>query len=42
MVKWVLDLGLTVLMSALEVAALVVFWFVESLKKWAARFSTRH
>ncbi|GAB2968597.1 hypothetical protein GCM10023080_034420 [Streptomyces pseudoechinosporeus] len=31
-----MDLGLAVLFSGLEVAALVAFWFVEGLKKWAA------
>jgi hypothetical protein len=37
MTKWVLDLGLAVLLSGLEVAALVAFWFVEGMKKWAAK-----
>ncbi|GGL17377.1 hypothetical protein GCM10010094_92830 [Streptomyces flaveus] len=37
MLKWVLDLGLAVLLSGLEVAALVAFWFVEGMKKWAAK-----
>lgn len=37
MSKWVLDLGLAVLLSGLEVAALVAFWFVEGMKKWAAK-----
>jgi hypothetical protein len=37
MLKWVLDLGLAVLLSGLEVAALVAFWFVEGIKKWAAK-----
>ncbi|MFE5923140.1 hypothetical protein ACWCQZ_45300 [Streptomyces sp. NPDC002285] len=36
MLKWVLDLGLGVLLLGLEVAALVAFWFVEGMKKWAA------
>ncbi|MGF0175855.1 hypothetical protein ACQF36_36890 [Streptomyces sp. Marseille-Q5077] len=36
MLKWVLDLGLAVLLLGLEVAALVAFWFVEGMKKWAA------
>ncbi|MFC9287598.1 hypothetical protein [Streptomyces sp. NPDC057052] len=36
MSKWVLDLGLAILLSGLEVAALVAFWFVEGMKKWAA------
>jgi hypothetical protein len=36
MLRWVVDLGLAVLVSGLEVAALVAFWFVEGLKKWAA------
>ncbi|MEU8649401.1 hypothetical protein [Streptomyces sp. NPDC048737] len=37
MLKWVLDLGLAILLSGLEVAALVAFWFVEGMKKWAAK-----
>ncbi|WP_328847440.1 hypothetical protein [Streptomyces sp. NBC_00258] len=37
MLKWVLDLGLAVLLSGLEVAGLVAFWFVEGMKKWAAK-----
>ncbi|MGC3002287.1 hypothetical protein ACPF8X_28895 [Streptomyces sp. G35A] len=37
MLKGVLDLGLAVLLSGLEVAALVAFWFVEGMKKWAAK-----
>ncbi|MGW2637382.1 hypothetical protein [Streptomyces sp. NPDC001348] len=37
MVEWVLDLGLTVVTAGLEVAALVAFWFVESVRKWAAQ-----
>ncbi|MDQ0688787.1 uncharacterized protein (DUF2062 family) [Streptomyces achromogenes] len=37
MLKWVLDLGLAFLLSGLEVAALVAFWFVEGMKKWAAK-----
>lgn len=36
MVKWVLEVGLAVLLSGLEAAALVAFWFVEGMKKWAA------
>lgn len=36
MSKWVLDLGLAILLSGLEMAALVAFWFVEGMKKWAA------
>lgn len=34
---WVLDLGLAVVMSGLEVAALVAFWFVGSMRIWAAQ-----
>ncbi|XMA35672.1 hypothetical protein O1157_00940 [Streptomyces albogriseolus] len=37
MLMWILDLGLAVLMPGLEVAALVAFWFVEGMKKWAAK-----
>jgi hypothetical protein len=37
MLMWILDLGLAVLMAGLEVAALVAFWFVEGMKKWAAK-----
>jgi hypothetical protein len=37
MSKWVLDLGLAVLLPGIEAAALVAFWFVEGLKKWAAK-----
>lgn len=33
----VLDVGLAVLLSGLEVAVLVAFWFVEGVKKWAAQ-----
>ncbi|MFI2375150.1 hypothetical protein ACH5AO_08795 [Streptomyces sp. NPDC018964] len=35
MLTWVLDLGSAVLLSGLEGAALVAFWFVEGLKQWA-------
>jgi hypothetical protein len=35
MLKWVLDLGVTVLLSGLEVGALLAFVFVEGMKKWA-------
>lgn len=31
------DLGLAVLLSTLETAVVVGFWFVEGLKQWAAR-----
>ncbi|MEV7659455.1 DUF6234 family protein [Streptomyces anulatus] len=31
------DLGLAVLLSALEALGLVGFWFVEGLKQWAAK-----
>lgn len=37
MVKCVLDLGLAVLLSGLEMSALAAFWFVEGMKKWAAK-----
>ncbi|MFD5450622.1 hypothetical protein ACWDTR_28315 [Streptomyces sp. NPDC003470] len=35
MLKWVLDLGVAVLLSGLEVAALAAFVFAEGMKKWA-------
>ncbi|MEU9592285.1 hypothetical protein AB0D84_21575 [Streptomyces sp. NPDC048193] len=35
MLSWVLDLGVTVLLSGLEAAALLAFFFVEGMKKWA-------
>ncbi|MFI2506766.1 hypothetical protein [Streptomyces sp. NPDC018972] len=35
--KGALDLGLAILLAGLEVAALVAFWFVEGMKKWAAK-----
>jgi len=34
---WLADLGLAVLLSALEAVALVGFWFVEGLRQWAAQ-----
>ncbi|GGW64589.1 DUF6234 family protein [Streptomyces griseoloalbus] len=37
MLTRLLDIGLAVLLSGLEVAALLAFWFVESLKQWAAQ-----
>ncbi|MFE6037353.1 DUF6234 family protein [Streptomyces sp. NPDC056452] len=36
MLTWVADAVLAVLLTALEVAALVALWFVEGLKRWAA------
>ncbi|MFI5963410.1 hypothetical protein ACIA8J_14665 [Streptomyces asoensis] len=41
MLKWALDLCLSVLTAGLEVAALVAYFFVESLKKWAAQGRSR-
>jgi hypothetical protein len=35
MLKWVLDLGMAVLLAGVEVAALAAFVFAESMKKWA-------
>ncbi|MFB6663999.1 DUF6234 family protein [Streptomyces sp. CS147] len=40
MATWAPDIGLAVLLSGLEVAALVVFWFVEGLKQWATKGGT--
>ncbi|QJT06337.1 hypothetical protein G9272_43510 [Streptomyces asoensis] len=37
MLKWILDIGLAVLLAGLEVAALVAFLFVEGMKKWAVK-----
>ncbi|MCG8969050.1 hypothetical protein [Streptomyces sp. CL12-4] len=37
MLKRVLDLGVTVLLSGLEVGALLAFVFVEGMKEWAKR-----
>jgi len=34
---WLADLGLAVLLPALEAVALVGFWFVEGLTQWAAQ-----
>ncbi|MGO1019770.1 hypothetical protein ACTOXX_04230 [Streptomyces rubiginosohelvolus] len=34
------DIGLAVLFSGFEVAALVVFWFLEGLKLWATKGGT--
>lgn len=31
------DIGLAFLLAALDVAALVAFWFAEGLKQWAAQ-----
>lgn len=36
MLTWVADGVLAVLLTVLEVAALVAFWFAEGLKQWAA------
>lgn len=36
MLAWVADGVLAVLLTALEVTALVAFWFLEGLKRWAA------
>ncbi|MFJ7086870.1 hypothetical protein ACIQU8_27010 [Streptomyces griseus] len=40
MATWVPDLGLAVLLTGFEVAALVMFWFVEGLKQWATKGGT--
>lgn len=40
MAAWAPDIGLAVLLSGLEVAALVVFWFLEGLKQWATKGGT--
>ncbi|NEC18740.1 DUF6234 family protein [Streptomyces parvus] len=40
MATWTPDIGLAVLLSGLEVAALVVFWFLEGLKQWATKGGT--
>ncbi|UZI29551.1 hypothetical protein [Streptomyces sp. VB1] len=40
MPKWVLDLGLAVLLSGVVAGALIVFWFVEGLKLWATKGGT--
>lgn len=40
MATWAPDVGLAALLSGLEVAALVVFWFVEGMKQWATRGGT--
>ncbi|MFD5118166.1 hypothetical protein [Streptomyces sp. NPDC058385] len=37
MLGWVVDLVLAVVVTGLEVAALALFWFRESLKVWAAQ-----
>jgi hypothetical protein len=37
MLQWVLDVGLAVLLSGLEVAASAAFWFAEAMKKWAVK-----
>ncbi|MFE2988941.1 hypothetical protein [Streptomyces sp. NPDC059262] len=37
MLGWVVDLVLAVVVTGLEVAALALFWFRESLKAWAAQ-----
>ncbi|MGG2461114.1 DUF6234 family protein [Streptomyces sp. RGM 3693] len=37
MLRWVLDVLLGVALTAVEVAALVAFWFAENLKLWAAQ-----
>ncbi|RFC69980.1 hypothetical protein [Streptomyces sp. AcE210] len=37
MVGWAVDLVLAVVVTGLEVAALALFWFRESLKAWAAQ-----
>ncbi|WP_148085208.1 DUF6234 family protein [Streptomyces sp. 2132.2] len=34
--SWMVDTGLAVVLVLLDVAALVAFWFWESLNKWAA------
>ncbi|MFI5630284.1 hypothetical protein ACIA8E_13040 [Streptomyces sp. NPDC051664] len=36
MLMWTVDLGSAALLTALEVAALIAFWFAEGLKQWAA------
>ncbi|SCD90315.1 hypothetical protein GA0115253_1023014 [Streptomyces sp. Termitarium-T10T-6] len=40
MATWAPDIGLAVLLSGLEVTALVVFWFVEGMKQWATKGGT--
>ncbi|MFC8695365.1 hypothetical protein [Streptomyces parvus] len=40
MATWVPDIGLAVLLSGFEVAALVVFLFHEGLKQWATKGGT--
>ncbi|MER7199836.1 hypothetical protein CG723_12925 [Streptomyces sp. CB01635] len=40
MLGWVIDLVLAVLVTGLEVAALALFWFRESLKVWATQGSS--
>ncbi|WP_446750201.1 DUF6234 family protein [Streptomyces sp. Ncost-T6T-1] len=37
MASWAPDIGLAVLLSGLEVAALVLFCFLEGLKQWATK-----
>lgn len=37
MTGWVVDLVLAVVVTGLEVAALALFWFRESVKAWAAQ-----
>ncbi|MFE6755601.1 hypothetical protein ACFVDQ_18645 [Streptomyces sp. NPDC057684] len=37
MAKWMLDVGLAVLLAGLEVAALLAVWFVAAMEKWAAK-----
>lgn len=36
MLMWTVDLGSAAVLTALEVASLVAFWFAEGLKQWAA------
>ncbi|MFG2525660.1 hypothetical protein [Streptomyces sp. NPDC048527] len=37
MTKWILDVGLAVLLAGLEVVALLAVWFVGAMEKWAAK-----
>ncbi|MFF2811400.1 DUF6234 family protein [Streptomyces sp. NPDC058000] len=41
MLMWVVDVVLGVALTAVEVAALVAFWFWENLKLWAAQGQER-
>lgn len=37
MLMWVVDVGSAVLVSALDMAVLLAFWFAEGMKQWAAQ-----